>query len=262
MPYGGRVDPRQVTLVLCLPTGEVLGSTPEFAVEVPWWQEAGPVVEAAHSEFGLDVRILRILDGPAWYGPPAGGQLTYLAEIDRPLGPASTARLATWTGPDPVADQPLRQNWARPGGPTADLRWATRMLSVRGISLAGPPEQVRSWNLSSIWRLPTDAGRIWLKVVPPFFAHEPALLAALTGEAVPRLVAAESARVLMADAPGVDQYDATPAAQLAMVRLLVDLQTRWGQPGCRPCSTSVYLTCVGTGCSTRSRMSCSDMWAS
>jgi hypothetical protein len=111
------VDPRHVTLVLCLSTAEVLGATPEFVVEVPWWQEAEPLVEAARSAFGLDVRILRILDGPAWYGPPAGGQLTYLAEIDRPPATGSAARLTARTGPDPVLDHPLRQSWARPGGP-------------------------------------------------------------------------------------------------------------------------------------------------
>ncbi len=227
MPYGVRVDPRHVTLVLCLSTGEVVGATPEFVVEVPWWQEVGPVVEAARSAFGLDVRILRILDGPDWYGPPACGQLTYLAEIDRPPAAGSPVLLTGWTGPDPVVDHPLRQLWARPGGPSADLSWATQALSRLGISLSGRPEQMRSWNLSSIWRLPTDSGQVWLKVVPPFFAHEAALLTALDGEAVPTVLAMEPTRMLLADAPGIDQYDADPDAQLTMVRLLVELQTRW-----------------------------------
>ena len=227
MPYGGRVDPRQVTLVLCLPTGELLGTTPEFVVEVPWWQEAGPVVDAAMAEFGLDVRILRILDGPAWYGPPAGGRLTYLAEIERPPPAGARPELTAWTGPDPTADHPLRQTWARPGGAVADLSWATDALSRLGISPAGRPQQMRSWNLSSIWRLPTDAGRVWLKVVPPFFGHEAALLTALNGAAVPEVLAMTSTGMLLADAPGIDQYDAKPEAALQMIRLLVDLQISW-----------------------------------
>jgi hypothetical protein len=64
-------------------------------------------------------------------------------------------------------------------------------------------------------------------VVPPFFAHEAALLRALDGEAVPKVLAMESTRMLLADASGIDQYDAVPDAQLAMIRLLVELQTRW-----------------------------------
>ena len=103
----------------------------------------------------------------------------------------------------------------------------TEALAQQGISPAGRARQLRSWNLSSIWRLPTDRGPVWLKVVPPFFAHEPALLTALAGEAVPALLATESTRMLLADAAGIDQYDATPDAQLAMIRLLVDIQTRW-----------------------------------
>ena len=221
------MDPRQVTLVLCLPTGELLGATPEFVVEVPWWQEAGPVVDAAMAKLGLDVRILRILDGPAWHGPPAGGNVTYLAEIDHPPPAGGRAELTAWTGPDPTAEHPLRQTWARPGGALTDLSWATAALSGLGISLAGRPKQMRSWNLSSIWRLPTDAGPVWLKVVPPFFAHEANLLTALNGAAVPEVLAMTSTRMLLADVPGIDQYDAKPEAALRMVRLLVDLQISW-----------------------------------
>ena len=108
-----RVDPRQVTLALCLPSGELLGTTPEFVVEVPWWQEVGPVVDAARAQLGLDVRILRILDGPAWSGPPAGGRMVYLAEVDG--GPSMA--LAAWTGPDPTVDHPLRQSLGPPPRP-------------------------------------------------------------------------------------------------------------------------------------------------
>ena len=70
-------------------------------------------------------------------------------------------------------EQPLRLSWAVPGGPDADLAWAEDVLRRRRIERRGPAVQVRSWNLSSIWRLPlADAGPAWLKVVPPFFGHE------------------------------------------------------------------------------------------
>jgi len=85
--------------------------------------------------------------------------------------------------------------------------------------------QVRTWNLSSIWRLPTADGTVWLKHVPPFFAHEPAVLAALADVApVPRLIAGEPGRMLLADVPGRDGYDETGSTLDAMIDALVALQ--------------------------------------
>jgi hypothetical protein len=140
--------------------------------------------------------------------------VTYLAELlsgDRP-------KLSAW--PDPIGDDPLRLPYARPGGPAADLAWASAF-----VELVGPPVQVRTWNLSSIWRLPTADGMVWLKHVPPFFAHEPAILAVLAGRApVPRLIAGEPGRMLMADVKGHDGYDDTGARLDAMIDAMVDLQ--------------------------------------
>ncbi len=92
---------------------------------------------------------------------------------------------------------------------------------------SGPPEQIRSWNLSSLWRLPTTGGDAWLKVVPPFFAHEGAILEALAGAPVPALLGHDGPRVILAGIPGEDQYDA-PLPQLhAMVDILVGIQVAW-----------------------------------
>jgi aminoglycoside phosphotransferase (APT) family kinase protein len=61
--------------------------------------------------------------------------------------------------------------------------------------------------------------------VPPFFAHEPRVLAALgAGAPVPPLVAGEPGRMLLADVPGYDCWEATEAQRAAMVDTLVDLQ--------------------------------------
>ncbi|HEY5882781.1 MAG TPA: phosphotransferase [Nakamurella sp.] len=214
------MDGRTVTLAVCR-GGTMLGVLPSFPVPEPWWRQVEDVVDGARVRFGCDVTVLRLLAGPSW-GVPGGGAVTYLAEVDdRPPVP-----LAPWTGPDPLTEQPLRLPFARPGGPAADLGWARGALAAQGISLTGPPRQVRTWNLSSIWRLPTAAGDVWLKVVPPFFDHEPRVLIALAGAAVPDLLAAGDGRSLLADVPGTDQYDARESLP-EMVRLLVDLQTRW-----------------------------------
>jgi Ser/Thr protein kinase RdoA (MazF antagonist) len=145
--------------------------------------------------------------------------VTYLAEVDR-----SPADLEPWSG---ILDaQPRRLAYARPGGPAADLAWAQARLAERGLAMGGRPEQVRTWNLSSLWRIPCDGGAAWLKVVPPFFAHEGAVLEHLAGRRVPRLLAHEAPRCLIAELPGEDLYEATLAERMAMIDLLVPLQAK------------------------------------
>src|SRR4051794_38363559 len=167
--------PRSARIVLVDPAGDVLGALPPVPVETPWWQDTAPVVRAVHERFGFDVVVLRMLSAarPA----PPGGEVTYLAETA-----SSRLRVAEpWNGG--LDDHPLRMPWARPGGPAADLGWATGVLDGRGATSVGSPEQIRTWTLSSLWRIPTAGGAVWLKHVPPFFAHEGALLAEPHGSA-------------------------------------------------------------------------------
>lgn len=216
---------RSVTLVLTTPTGEVLGALPAYDVELPWWQEVTGVVAGARVVHGLDVTVLRLLATRDPFG--AGGPVTYLAETtDERAG----ARTVPWDGCDPVADEPLRLPYARPGGPDLDLDWADRVLAGRGERRTGPAGQQRTWNLSSVWRLPTTAGDAWLKVVPPFFGHEGAMLTLLHREhpgLVPQPLGAEGRRVLLAHVPGGDNYHARLPALLDLVRILVALQDEW-----------------------------------
>ena len=212
-----------MTLVLLGPDGRVLGSLPAFEAATPWWQDIGPVVDSARDRFGLEVTVLRLLETER---PSAhGGRVTYLAEVaaaDRPV-----AGLAPWSRSLP--DDPRRQSWARPGGPAADVAWADGVLAGVGRPRTGPARQDRSWNLSSLWRLPSGDGAAWLKVVPPFFAHEGTLLAALAGGpiAVPVLLGRDGPRMLLDEVPGGDRYDAPLPERLRMVEALVELQAAW-----------------------------------
>jgi hypothetical protein len=215
------LPPRVVTLVLCRRDGSVIGALPPYEVAVPWWQEVGEVVEGALATHRVAVTVLRLLDfAPDHVGP--GGRVTYLAEVGDGPVPATHP----WDG-DPNADEPLRLPWATPGGPAADVEWADAALASRGDPRVGPARQVRSWNLSSLWRLPTSEGAAWLKVVPPFFAHEGSVLARLDPAVVPPLLATEGPRVLLEEVGGEDQYGATGPALLEMVDLLVGLQAQW-----------------------------------
>jgi len=213
----GPIPPRFARLVLVTPDGEVVGALPPFPVETPWWQEAEPVVKAARTHHAFDVTVLRLLETELQV--PHGGTVTYLAEVARPV----TAE--AWHGT--LDEHPLRMPWARPGGPAADVAWAETQLAERGMRLNGLPEQVRSWNLSSLWRLPTGRQMAWLKCVPPFFAHEGRTLERLQGGPVPTLIAHDGPRLLLAEIPGLDLYDATVPQLLEVVRLLVSLQREW-----------------------------------
>jgi len=206
------VTPRTVTLILVDDQGDPLGALPPYPVEMPYWPEAWDVVAGARERFGLDVTVLRIV---ATERPePPGGAVTYLAQTGQHADGLLT--------PVPVdlTPHPLRAAYARPGGPAATVDWARRALGERGLGPVERAVQQRTWNLSTIWRLDTPTGPVWVKEVPPFFAHESAVLGWVAGagfgEVVPRLIAADGARTLMHHIPGDDLYGAPPEVREAI----------------------------------------------
>jgi hypothetical protein len=183
---------RTVTLVLVDPAGETLGALPPFEVAEPWWQDVAEIAERA------GVQVLRLLHGdrPA----PPGGHVTYLAETaTRPAGllPAEFDR----------TPQPHRAAYAEVGGPAATLEWAGEPTGAR---------QLRTWNLSAIWRLDDAAGQpgALIKQVPAFFAHEPEAIrlveAAIPGLVPPLLAHDRAGRMLLGYLPGRDGHHAGP----------------------------------------------------
>jgi hypothetical protein len=190
-----------VTLVLVDPAGELLGALPPFPVDSPWWQEVAEIVARA----GAEVTVLRLLHADR--AAPPGGHVTYLAETrGRPEGLIPL-------GAD-LVPHALRAPWAEPGGPAATLAWAAGVLDRLGFAGVTAHQQ-RTWNLSAIWRMDGPAGPVaWLKQVPGFFAHEPAVLgrvAAIAPTLVPYVLAAGAAgRMLLAHVPGDDRYGAGP----------------------------------------------------
>jgi len=212
--------PRTVTVVLRT-DDEVLGALPPFDVPWPFWPDVGEVVAGCRDRYGIDIAVLRALELPPTAGP--GGTGSYLALVDGPV----TAALEPWQGSDPLAPHPLRAAYAEPDGQRAAIAWADAALAAIGRTRTGPPQQVKIWNLSAIWRLPTDAGPVWLKDVPPIFVHESALVTRIGPLAAPTVLAAAPGRLLMADIAGIDQYDATGAAVLEILGLATGLHAEW-----------------------------------
>jgi hypothetical protein len=109
--------------------------------------------------------------------------------------------LARWRAePDPE----LGVEWALPG-------WYDRAVAWIGgqVDVAGPIEQLRTWSISMVLRVPTPNGDVYFKAVPPLFAAEPALTRELgrrqPGRA-PTVLAADLDRrwMLMEDFDGDD----------------------------------------------------------
>ncbi len=222
-----QVTGREAVVVLCSRDrrrGDRLwGALPPMPVVAPWWPEAWDVVEAVRQRFGIDVTVLRLLTTSRLRMP--GGTVSYLAEIN-PAADLSELPLTPWTAGDPLAPEPLRQSWAHPDGPRRLVAWAQDRLAAAGIALRGVPEQRKTWNLSTLWRLPTERGPVWLKAVPDFFAHEGALMQRLGPAVTPEVYAAEPGRLLLADAPG-DNMETRGPALAPMVDLLTGVQAGW-----------------------------------
>jgi aminoglycoside phosphotransferase (APT) family kinase protein len=73
--------------------------------------------------------------------------------------------------------------------------------------------------------LPTADGDVWLKAVPPFFAHEGAAIHTLAAPTLPPLIAFDDlGRTLLEDVRGVDQYQTPSWRQTVMIDALVELQ--------------------------------------
>ncbi|MCE7000632.1 aminoglycoside phosphotransferase family protein [Saccharothrix sp. S26] len=176
--------------------GRYVGAAEPFTVDSPWWNDVEPVTTRLDEVLGVTTSVLRLVGTTT----PAmrDGVVTYQVEADR----VPERGLSADSPPHEFPDHPLRLPWARPGGPAALVAWARRHVDV-----TGPPVQVKTWNLSCLYRLPTADGTVWAKATPPFMADEAEvirLVASVDPSLAPRLIASEPGRVLLAEASGVD----------------------------------------------------------
>ncbi|WP_307874039.1 aminoglycoside phosphotransferase family protein [Frankia sp. AgB1.9] len=207
--------------------GDCLGALGPFPVESPWWADVEPVVTRITQELDVPVMVLRLLDVKGADGA-RNGHVTYHVQAarrptDHPFTPAPTDchQLA--------APEALRARWATREGLQETMTWVDAALRTAGRPPAGPVEQVKTWNLAGLFRIPTAAGPVWLKTTPPFAAREEDVIAAFAHVAprlVPSVLAAdpEGRRVLLDHVPGTDCWNPSAGTIRAAVSGLASAQ--------------------------------------
>ncbi|SFI50556.1 Phosphotransferase enzyme family protein [Streptosporangium canum] len=204
-----------------------LGVVGPFPVDSPWWADVEPVVAHLEPALGVPVTVLRLLDADGGEGA-RDGHVTYHVEAP---GPPRHDLPSPW--PDGSGDltgpSSRRAAWATASGVREALDWADSALRASGRPPTGPAGQVRTWNLSGLFRLPTSRGPAWLKITPGFAACEARVIetfAQVDPDSVPAVLAADPAhrRVLLEHVPGADCWDASEDVIGGAVRRLVAAQ--------------------------------------
>jgi hypothetical protein len=199
--------------------GVCVGEVGPFDVDVAWWPEVAPVVAYLRPVLGVPVVVLRLVhaagegarDGHVVYHVEATGTTAALPPTTVDLGNGA----------------PRRAAWATLDSLNELLTWAQDELAAIGRPVTGPVEQRKTWNLAGLFRLPTAAGPVWLKALPPFAADEALVMAAFAAvdpTLVPAVLAGRRDRLLLEHLPGEDCWDADTAVIADGVRRVVAAQ--------------------------------------
>jgi hypothetical protein len=134
-----------------------------------------------------------------WEPPDGGCWLSCEGLDDLPLiWPIHRTLLTSWfTEATDEGKSATLMPWWRPGWFEAAARWTEAELGGQGMTLSGPPQQVRSWYRSNAFRVSTIAGVAYFKASPAAFAQEAALtewLSASQPGRLPNLLAVDTER--------------------------------------------------------------------
>ena len=194
---------------------------PRFPMRRRFYPEVREILNAIRNETGADCVILRCLDdGDAERGRPRvytaladGGEL----RSGYRWGAPSDACLPEDVSLAEPPDGPRPQAWQRePGWRRAVTRWISDNLPDSVRQAGWTLSQIRSWAISTVFRIESDAARLYLKASPSYFGTEAALTERIARgfpDISPRVVAADAARgwLLMEDLGG-DTLATAPSA--------------------------------------------------
>ena len=181
------------------------------------------MVHAAREQYGIDVVVLRLLGGEL--AQPPGGEVTYLAQVDAPVqSKRVVARTVGRAGR--AATAPLVRASRR--SPRRSSRGRDRCSNGHGMRMTAPPEQIRTWNLSSVWRLPVG-GRLRLAQGGAAVHGARRTIAGRARRTRPcrRCSATTAAVACWPRFRARTCTNATPTQLIDMVSLLVRLQLTW-----------------------------------
>lgn len=162
-----------------------------------FWQSVDHINQSVKEVFGLDVITLRCLNIRAT--PPCPElQLYYALECSKKetipadcqwvsiqeLGairfsqPAHREIMQQWLNWIHT-DHTKRAPWYLPGWSAKAKSWIKNQTDQLGLSQNADPEQIRSWQRSSLWRISTSKEDYYFKAVHPEFSREPIITQAL-----------------------------------------------------------------------------------
>ncbi|MFE6922581.1 phosphotransferase [Nocardia sp. NPDC057663] len=146
----------------------ILGEAPAFTTpESSAWYDTLPVCRRLTAILGVPTVVLRLLSVQRDHDDGAcGGIVTYHAEALE--CPAAALEPAAVNEAELFDQHPLRSPWAISATLRDALAWACETVGA-----TGQPEQVKSWNLAAVFRIPTADGPVWLKGLPAFAQTEP-----------------------------------------------------------------------------------------
>ncbi|RKT08936.1 phosphotransferase family enzyme [Streptomyces sp. 1114.5] len=208
---------------------EYFGQLGPFGVDSPWWSSVAEVVARATEAAGVPVLVARLVEGHGGT-PGSGGRVRYHAEaLERPGG--LDPRVPDGDTAARLGPAERRAAWATPGGLREALAWAESALARAGRPQAGPARQIRTWNLSGLFRLPVAGGAdAWLKTTTPAFNAAEGAVIRLFADAdptlVPTVLAADPAagRLLLDHVPGEDGWGPSAETVAEVVPRLVAAQ--------------------------------------
>jgi hypothetical protein len=203
-------------LIVTTPEG---ASLPCHENPMHFWQSIESVNQALLEKQGLQVTTIRCLEPMVNQGENQSLINVYLhlyhsGNLAANMRWIAIDKLPSLNLPDVInnmphwiewlqSDQPQRQTWYRLDGVQQIIATAKTHFGVE-------PQQLRSWERSAVWRIPTEQGNIYLKAVPPMFSFEPALTKWLyerfPENSTPTLAWSQPNQMLMAD------YRAAPLA--------------------------------------------------
>lgn len=202
--------------------GEYAGTAPPFVVPEPWWSYVEPVTAHLDHVLGVPTAVLRLV-GVSDPQPGSGGRATYHVEAAEDPG-RSLDRTPRADWDEILAPHPLRTAWAEPGGPGRFLDWV-----ARHVRPTERPVQIKTWNLSCVYKVPTATGPVWAKATSPFMRSDATVIAHVArhdAALAPRVLAEDPVEQwsLLGHAPGRDHYETDPDTIRAVLRRWVAVQ--------------------------------------